>query len=47
MLLGVSNKVFNLQVELPEEVEVEVELPEDNKCKQSVPLWTSVRHLGT
>ena len=35
MLLGVSNKVFNLQVELPE----------DNKCKQSVPLWTSVRHL--
>ena len=35
MLLGVSNKVFNLQVELPE----------DNKCKQPMHLWTSVRHL--
>ena len=35
MLLGVSNKVFNLQMELPE----------DNKCKQPVPLWTSVGHL--
>ena len=35
LLLGVSNKMFTLQVELPE----------DNKCKQHVPLWTSVGHL--